>query len=110
KITHDSQTLRFFGVDSDVELAHDLFTQLKDLAEKGENIWETDVQRALRMLSGNRKLRLEDLFRDQVKIAGRKFSIVPKTFRQKLYLESMKTHDIIFGVGPAGRLESYQTL
>jgi phosphate starvation-inducible PhoH-like protein len=107
KITHDSQTLRFFGVDSDVELAHDLFTQLKDLAEKGENIWETDVQRALRMLSGNRKLRLEDLFRDQVKIAGRKFSIVPKTFRQKLYLESMKTHDIIFGVGPAGTGKTY---
>ena len=107
EITHDGQTMTFTGSDSEVELAHDLFSQLKDLAEKGENIWETDIQRALRMLSGNRRLRIEDLFRDQVKIAGRKFSIVPKTFRQKLYLESIKTHDVIFGVGPAGTGKTY---
>ena len=107
KISHDGQTLSFTGTDADVDLAHDLFSQLKELVEKGEHIWETDMQRALRMLSSNRKLRLEDLFRDQVKIAGRKFSIVPKTFRQKIYLESMKTHDVIFGVGPAGTGKTY---
>ena len=107
KISHDGQNLSFSGADSDVDLAFNLFEQLKELAEKGENIWETDIQRALKMLSGNQKLRIEDLFRDQVKIAGRKHSIVPKTFRQKLYLESIRTHDIIFGVGPAGTGKTY---
>ena len=107
KISHDGQNLSFSGTDSDVDLAFNLFEQLKELAEKGENIWETDIQRALKMLSGNQKLRIEDLFRDQVKIAGRKHSIVPKTFRQKLYLESIRTHDIIFGVGPAGTGKTY---
>lgn len=106
-ISHDSRTLTFSGSTSEVELAYDLFIQLKELCEKGENIWETDIQRALKMLSGNRKLRIEDLFRDQVKIAGRKHSIVPKTFRQKLYLESVRSHDIIFGVGPAGTGKTY---
>jgi phosphate starvation-inducible PhoH-like protein len=107
KISHDGQVLTFTGHDSDVDLAHNLFEQLKELAEQGENIWETDIQRSLKMLSGNRKLRIEELFRDQVKIAGRKHSIVPKTFRQKLYLESIRTHDVIFGVGPAGTGKTY---
>lgn len=107
KTSHDGRVLEFSGNDAEVELAHDLFSQLKTLAEQGEHIWETDIQRALKMLSGNKKLRLEDLFRDQVKIAGRKSSIVPKTFRQKLYVESIKTHDIIFGVGPAGTGKTY---
>ena len=105
--THNGQTLEISGSDAEVELAIDLFTQLKTLAERGEHIWETDIQRALKMLSGNRTLLLEDLFRDQVKIAGRKHVIVPKTFRQKLYLESIKTHDVIFGVGPAGTGKTY---
>ena len=55
--THNGQTLEISGSDAEVELAIDLFTQLKTLAERGEHIWETDIQRALKMLSGNRKLR-----------------------------------------------------
>lgn len=105
--SHDGQKLSFSGTDAEVELAHDLFGQLKELAEKGEHIWETDMQRALKMLSGNRKLRLEDLFRDQVKVSGRKHNIVPKTFRQKLYIDCIRDHDMIFGVGPAGTGKTY---
>jgi len=59
------------------------------------------------MLSGNRRAKLSDLFRDQVKIAGRTHSIVPKTFRQKEYIEAIKSKDIVFGVGPAGTGKTY---
>jgi phosphate starvation-inducible PhoH-like protein len=59
------------------------------------------------MLSGNRRLRLEDLFRDQLRIAGRRQSIVPKTFKQKQYIEAIRTHDMVFGVGPAGTGKTY---
>lgn len=107
KAMHDGQKLTFHGSDAEVELAHDLFSQLKELAEKGEHIWETDLQRALKMLSGNRRLRLEELFSNQVKIAGRKSQIVPKTFRQKMYLEAIRLNDIVFGIGPAGTGKTY---
>jgi len=59
------------------------------------------------MLSGNSHLRLEDLFRDQLRIAGRKQSILPKTFKQKQYLEAIRSHDLVFGVGPAGTGKTY---
>lgn len=107
KIGRDGPNIVISGHDADVELIHDLLTQLKGLVEHGENLWQGDVERAIKMLSGNRKLRLEELFRDQVKVAGRRHSIVPKTFQQKNYLEAIKGHDIVFGIGPAGTGKTY---
>lgn len=95
------------GLDAEAELAADLLKQLAGLLGRGEVIYPGDIERAIRMLSGDRHLRLEELFRDQVKIAGRKHSIVPKTFRQKQYLEAIREHDLIFGVGPAGTGKTY---
>jgi len=103
--THDGIVIT--GQDAEVELAHDLISQLKGLIEQGERIFPGDIGRAITMLSGNRKLRLEDLFRDQVKIAGRKYSIVPKTFKQKMYLDAIRENDMVFGVGPAGTGKTY---
>jgi len=107
KIGRAPEGLSLVGQDAEVELAHDLLTQLRGLVEKGEVIFRGDVDRAIRMLSGNRRLRLEELFRDQVKIAGRKHSIVPKTFMQKTYVEAIKASNVVFGVGPAGTGKTY---
>ena len=95
------------GHDSEVELAQDLLVQMRTLIEQGEVFWPGDVERAIKMLSGNRRLRLEELFRDQLKISGRKRNILPKTFKQKTYMEAVQRHDIIFGVGPAGTGKTY---
>ena len=103
--SHDGVLLS--GMESEVDLAQDLLQQLSELIARGEVIFPGDIDRSLRMLSGNRKLRLEELFRDQVKIAGRKYAIVPKTFRQKSYIEAIKSHDCVFGVGPAGTGKTY---
>lgn len=107
KVGRGHDGLLLSGQDAEVELAHDLLLQLKALIERGERIFSGDIDRAIRMLSGNRRLRLEDLFRDQVKIAGRKHSIVPKTFKQKTYIEAIKANDMVFGVGPAGTGKTY---
>ncbi len=107
EIKHQAGELSISGQDADVDLAVDLLSQFKSLLEKGEHIFPGDMERALRMLSGNRKLRLEELFRDQLKIAGRKYPIVPKTFKQKVYMEAIENNDIVFGVGPAGTGKTY---
>ncbi len=106
-IGRDGARLLLRGQDSDVELAQDLLVQLKELLERGEHIWSSDVERGIKMLSRNRRLRLAELFRDQVKISGRKYPIVPKTFKQKLYMESVEGNDVVFGIGPAGTGKTY---
>ncbi len=80
---------------------------MQGLIAQGEGFYPGDIERAIRMLSGNRKLRLEELFRDQIKLYGVRRSIVPKSFRQKEYLEAIKAHDVVFGIGPAGTGKTY---
>jgi phosphate starvation-inducible PhoH-like protein len=107
KIGRSANGLTLIGQDNDVELGHDLMVQLRDLVESGEHIFKGDVERAIKMLSGNRRLRLEELFRDEIRVSGKRTKIVPKTFRQKNYIEEIKSHSVVFGVGPAGTGKTY---
>jgi phosphate starvation-inducible protein PhoH and related proteins len=95
------------GLDHDVQLAVAVLTQLLEVLQAGYAVFPGDVARAVRLLSANHKARLLDLFRDTIKIYGKKVTIVPKTFVQKQYLEAIKTHDIVFGLGPAGTGKTY---
>jgi phosphate starvation-inducible PhoH-like protein len=107
KIGRTPQGLTLVGQDNDVELGCDLLIQLRGLVERGENIFKGDVERAIKMLSGNRRLQLEELFRDEIRVSGKRTKIVPKTFRQKTYIEEIKRHSVVFGVGPAGTGKTY---
>lgn len=107
KVSQNTEGLKIIGQDSEVDLATDLIVQLRDLISAGEEIFPGDIGRAIKMLSGDRHLKLKELFRDQVKIAGRKRSIVPKTFMQKVYIEAIKANDLVFGIGPAGTGKTY---
>ncbi|MCB0317266.1 MAG: PhoH family protein [Bdellovibrionales bacterium] len=95
------------GQDAQADLAVDLLVQISELLSQGETIWPGDMERAIKMLSKNRKARLADLFRDQIRVAGRKHNIVPKTFAQKRYIDAINLHDLVFGVGPAGTGKTY---
>ncbi|NMC63475.1 MAG: PhoH family protein, partial [SAR324 cluster bacterium] len=95
------------GQDTEVELACDLLQQFQGLVEKGERIWPGDIERSIKMLSANRKMRLEDFLRDQISVAGKKHSIIPRTVGQKIYLEAIRHADMVFGVGPAGTGKTY---
>jgi phosphate starvation-inducible PhoH-like protein len=107
KISHTHGALVLSGQDSEVELAADLFYQMKRLIERGERFSAADVERAIKQLAGNQKFRLEELFVEQVKIAGRKHAIVPKTPRQREYLDAIRAYDLVFGIGPAGTGKTY---
>jgi phosphate starvation-inducible PhoH-like protein len=107
KLGRTAEGLTLFGQDNDVELAHDLLVQLRGLVEQGEVLFKGDVDRAIRMLSGNRRLRLEELFREEIRTTGKRTKIVPKTFKQKNYLESIKNNSVVFGIGPAGTGKTY---
>ena len=107
KVGHAHEGIILAGQDTEVDLAEDLILQLKGLVERGESIYGNDISRSLKLLAGNKELKLEELFRDKININGRKHSIVPKTPRQKEYLEAIRTHDMVFGVGPAGTGKTY---
>ncbi|MCE5335775.1 MAG: PhoH family protein [Desulfobacteraceae bacterium] len=95
------------GAPADVEVAERLLKELADLIGSGYPLYGSDVVFAIQILSDNLNRHLRDIFLDQVFIASNKRTISPKSIKQKEYIESIRSFDIVFGVGPAGTGKTY---
>ena len=47
------------------------------------------------------------MFHDTILVAGRARPIAPKGLAQKRYVDAIREHDIVFGIGPAGTGKTY---
>jgi phosphate starvation-inducible protein PhoH and related proteins len=95
------------GGDWEVELARKVLDQLFRLLQAGYPLFPNDVDYAVRILSGNPSLDLEEIFRDEVFISSKKKVITPKTVNQKDYIDGIRKFDLVFGIGPAGTGKTY---
>jgi phosphate starvation-inducible PhoH-like protein len=100
-------TLTLTGDAVETELAGRLLDQLYGLIEQGYPIYPSDVEYALRILSGDRTARLRDIFLDTVFISASRRTITPKSINQKAYIDAIRNYDIVFGIGPAGTGKTY---
>jgi phosphate starvation-inducible PhoH-like protein len=91
----------------DVQLAEDVLTKLYQLLEKEYPVYANDVDYALRILSRDRSADLKKIFLDKVYITSNKKVITPKSINQKNYIDSIRRHDFVFGIGPAGTGKTY---
>ncbi len=89
------------------ELAENLLNQLYGLLKAGYPLHPNDIEYAVRMLSGNDRLNLKDVFLDTVYVTAKKSVITPKSPAQKAYIDAIRSHDIVFGIGPAGTGKTY---
>ncbi|MCG6533282.1 MAG: PhoH family protein [Syntrophales bacterium LBB04] len=95
------------GEDQSVDLAENLLGQIYRLIQKGFPVYSTDIGFAHRILSENRSVRIEDIFLDKVYISSKKRVITPKSIAQKQYIDAIRKHDMVFGIGPAGTGKTY---
>lgn len=95
------------GEESSVHLAGKVLTELYDLLRAGYSVVDQDVQYALRILRDNGTIRLKEIFLDTVYISAMKRRIAPKSLNQKKYIEAIRAHDMVFGIGPAGTGKTY---
>jgi phosphate starvation-inducible PhoH-like protein len=84
-----------------------VFQRLIELAGSGRSITEADVLTVIRGgTMGYEKIgTLEDsvVFYSPVK----RRSVVPRSVRQREYVEAIRSHDIVFAIGPAGTGKTY---
>ncbi len=66
-----------------------------------------DVRAALRVLTDDENADLKSIFLDAIPVPSRKKQITPKTLNQKRYVEAIRAHDVVVGIGPAGTGKSY---
>jgi phosphate starvation-inducible PhoH-like protein len=100
-------TVSISGVPVAVQLIKKLLVQLYAIIEKGYPVHYTDINYAHRILSKNNTADLEQIFLDTVFIASKKRIITPKSIAQKLYIDAIRQHDMVFGIGPAGTGKTY---
>ena len=100
-------SLSIAGEPFDVELAGRVLTQLYRLLEKGYPVFVSDIDYAVRILSGDRGADLADIFLDTVYISAHRRVITPKSVAQKAYIDAIRNYDIVFGIGPAGTGKTY---
>ena len=99
--------LEIAGDPIQVELASQIARQLYGLLEKGYPVYASDIDYAIRILSGDSRAKLQDIFLDTIYISAHKRTITPKSIAQKAYIDAIRRYDIVFGIGPAGTGKTY---
>jgi phosphate starvation-inducible PhoH-like protein len=100
-------SLKISGAHAEQALAGKVISELYDLLKHGHPIYPSDVEYAIRIIRGDRNAELKDIFLDTIYVSANKRVISPKSINQKLYIDSIRAHDIVFGIGPAGTGKTY---
>jgi phosphate starvation-inducible protein PhoH and related proteins len=107
RIGVNGSTLKISGGHAEQALSGKILSELYDLLKRGYPIYAGDVEYAIRILRADRNVDLKDIFLDTVYISAHKRIISPKSLNQKAYIEAIRAHDIVFGIGPAGTGKTY---
>ncbi|WP_449420937.1 PhoH family protein [Phormidium nigroviride] len=101
------QELVLSGTENQVKLCEKLVRSLTQYWKTGKSISGVDILTARHALDTNRQEDLQDLQRDVFAKTRRGEEIRAKTFRQRQYVQALRTHDLTFCIGPAGTGKTY---
>ena len=81
--------------------------QLSSLIRDGYRLSNADVKTASELVAQDQAVDLREHFlRGSLTAAGKR-RVAPKTINQRRYLDAIESHDIVFGIGPAGTGKTY---
>ncbi len=87
--------------------AERLFEELLAMVRKGEPLRREEVRYALGAIREDEKVPLAEALLDRIQVPSRRRYVRPRTLGQKRYLEAIRHHDMVFGIGPAGTGKTY---
>lgn len=99
--------LKIIGTEQSTTDAVELFTQLNDLAERGNTITVQNVNYGLSLIMEHQGSSIVDLDRELICHTTNGKPIKPKTIGQKEYVDAIRKKMIVFGMGPAGTGKTY---
>lgn len=99
-------TIHIHGANRDVEMVERVLHELIDALQQ-RDLTQVEMARAARTLRANPQLRLRALLDDVVLTTSSRRVVSPKGVAQQNYVHAIRTHDIVFGIGPAGTGKTY---
>ncbi len=94
--------MRITGFESSADVAADVLNRLVDIARQGDPVTEQQVRYFIALAADPDGQREGELPSDLVCVTYRGKPLKCKTFGQKHYVEEIRRHPIVFGIGPAG--------
>ncbi len=96
------QELLITGTATQIERCQKILYSLESLWKNGKTITGVEILTARHAIETNRQDDLEQLQQDVLAKTRRGLEIRAKTFRQRKYVQAIRTKDMTFCVGPAG--------
>lgn len=106
-IQRDDRLILKGDSDDALDMAEGLLSELSSILENGEKL---DKQKVLYVISLSREgvsYRESKVNRDVICFTHNGRPLKPKTIGQKAYVDSMRSKDVVFGIGPAGTGKTY---
>jgi phosphate starvation-inducible PhoH-like protein len=107
RIVARGQEVTVSGDRERVEQALEVLNQMQKFCSAGNRLHHQEIGYAIKAAQSGTKHALESLATDVALVTQRGKQIKPKTIGQKKYIETIKKHDIVFAIGPAGSGKTY---
>ena len=107
KATSREGWIKLDGATEDIQRAKQLFQLLEGLIQSGTPVRSREFAQALNVVKNEGVDALKSLYSEKIQTSSKKAAVVPRTLGQKQYVEAIRTHDVTFGVGPAGTGKTY---
>jgi phosphate starvation-inducible PhoH-like protein len=99
--------IKLEGAADALDRAKQLFMSLENALKAGSPVRNREFTHALNVVKHEGVTTLKDLMNDRVQTHDKKPGVTAKTVGQKKYVEAIRSHDITFGIGPAGTGKTY---
>ncbi len=106
-VSQRGQSVFVSGAREPAELAYRFLEGVSELLSEGYEVRNSDVAHSLRSLRKDPNRSLTELLDQVILITPRKKPVMPKTATQRDYIAKIKSHDLTFGIGPAGTGKTY---
>nr|WP_230199733.1 PhoH family protein [Bacillus andreraoultii] len=106
-ITTRGEVIRITGEEKSIQSAENVIHSLHQIVGKGMTISPRDVSLALQMEKQGTIEYLNELYKEEITKNAKGKSIRVKTLGQREYVQAIKNHDLVFGIGPAGTGKTY---
>lgn len=83
------------------------FESLLHLIRGGQRLEENDIRSAIRNSQNKLDTVSPKVIGESIPVFSKRGSVRPRTLGQYKYTEAIKTHDLVFGIGPAGTGKTY---
>jgi phosphate starvation-inducible PhoH-like protein len=103
----EEQDLTVEGDDAHVAIVEKLVQDYAALRANGVRLSDQDLKSTIRIMSEDHTVTLGDVLGPSTRVMVGNRQIAPKTLNQKLYIDAIASHDMVFGIGPAGTGKTY---